>query len=856
MGAQVPGKNLTWEEAETRRQSVAVEDYTIDVDLTTGTETFRTRSTVRFTARQGASTFIDAITDSVHSVRLNGRDLDPSCCDGLRIRLDSLEGDNILEVDADMRYTNTGEGLHRFVDPADGETYLYTQFEVADSRRVFPVFEQPDLKATFQFTVTAPSDWTVVSNSPAPDPEPGPDGSLVWRFAPTPRLSSYVTAIVAGPYRHVHSSLTSSDGREIPLGLYARKSIFEDVDADALFDVTRRGFRFYEDRFGRPYPFEKYDQLFVPEFNAGAMENAGAVTIVETYVFRSRVTDAIRERRVVTVLHELAHMWFGDLVTMRWWNDLWLNESFAEWASTLATAEATAWHEAWTTFQAMEKTWAYKQDQLPTTHPIVADIGDLEDVEVNFDGITYAKGASVLKQLVAWVGDEAFFAGVAAYFERYAHGNAELPDLLAELERTSGRDLSEWSRAWLETSGVNTLTPEIRTQSGSIRDLAIVQSAPEDHPTIRPHRLAVGFYDRVGETVSRRARFELDIDGEHSALPDAVGEDRPDLILINDEDLTYAKVRLDPESHRFARKNLSSVSDPLARALVWGTFWDETRDGQMPARSYIDIVLSHIGAETESTTIRTTLSHLVLTCQSYVAPTERDDTRRSVADRLWEIAQKAEAGSDLQFQLATTFARLSSTPAQLTTVEGLKDGDVRLDGLVVDTDLRWELVTALAVGGRLGAKDIEREERADNTSSGAQAAALARASLPTPEDKRRAWEAVVDSDDLPNALVRATVAGFTRGASPELLAPFQDDYFTALEHIWTSRSFKIAEMLCAGLYPYPLAGRSLREATATWLRTANAPTALTRIVSEHLAEVDRALDAQACDSSLTTGESR
>lgn len=852
----MPGKNLTWEEAETRRHTVSVDEYSIDLDLTTGPETFRTRTVVRFTARSGASTFIDAITDTVHSIRLNGVELDPSCCDGLRIHLESLEVDNVLEVDADMRYTNTGEGLHRFVDPADGETYLYTQFEVADSRRVFPVFEQPDLKATFQFTVTAPPEWAVVSNSHTPDPVAGQDGNLVWTFAATPRLSSYVTAIIAGPYQHVHSTLTSTDGREIPLGLYARKSIFADVDAEALFDITRRGFRFYEERFRRPYPFDKYDQLFVPEFNAGAMENAGAVTIVETYVFRSRVTDAIRERRAVTVLHELAHMWFGDLVTMKWWNDLWLNESFAEWASTLATAEATLWREAWTTFQAMEKTWAYKQDQLPTTHPIVADIGDLEDVEVNFDGITYAKGASVLKQLVAWVGDDAFFAGVAAYFDRYAHANAELPDLLAELERTSGRDLGEWSTAWLETAGVNTLTSELRTASGSIADLAIVQSAPQQHPTLRPHRLAVGFYDRVGSTVSRRARFELDIDGERSVLPDAVGEAQPDLILINDDDLTYAKVRLDSKSHQFASENLSSVADPLARALIWGTFWDETRDGQMAARTYIGLVLDHIGAETESTTIRTTLNHLILTCQAYVAPSEREATRLRVADRLWQSAVNADAGSDLQFQLVTAFARLSLSPAQLNTVEELKEGRIRLDGLAIDTDLRWELITALTVGGRLGAEEIDREEQADNTSSGAQAAALARASLPTVDDKRRAWESVVHSDHLPNALVRATVAGFTRVSSPELLSSFQDDYFTVLENIWQSRSFKIAEMLCGGLYPLPLANSRLREMTATWLQTSSAPTALTRIVSEHLSEVDRALAAQKRDASGAEGGRR
>jgi len=434
----VPGENLTRVEAQERRALVDTSSYEVVLDLTTGPEVFRSTTTVRFTGEPGASTFIDAMTRTVHSVTLNGVELDPSTVsDGVRIQLDGLAAENVLVVDADAEYTNTGEGLHRFVDPVDGEVYLYSQFEVPDSRRVFAVFEQPDLKATFTFTITAPAAWQVVSNSPTPEPVPAHDGAATWSFAPTQRISSYITAIVAGPYDVVRSELTSSDGRTIPLGVFARKSLAEYLDADYIFEKTRQGFAYYEEKFAYPYPFEKYDQLFVPEFNAGAMENAGAVTLTETYVFRSKVTDAIKERRVVTILHELAHMWFGDLVTMKWWNDLWLNESFAEWASTISTAEATEWTEAWTTFQAMEKSWAYRQDQLPSTHPVVATINDLEDVQVNFDGITYAKGGSVLKQLVAWVGIDAFSAGVAAYFKKHHHSNTELSDLLVELEATA-----------------------------------------------------------------------------------------------------------------------------------------------------------------------------------------------------------------------------------------------------------------------------------------------------------------------------------------------------------------------------------------------------------------------------------
>jgi len=551
----VPGENLTRIEARARAKNITVRSYLIDIDLSQAqhSETFRTRTTIDFLATAGSSTFLDAITATVHSVSLNGRELDAAeVSDGSRIQLDGLDEENTVIVDADFSFTNTGEGLHKFTDPVDGEVYLYTQFEVPDSRRVFAVFEQPDLKGTFQFTVKAPKGWVVVSNQPTPTPSAAGDAH-VFAFEPTPRISSYITALIAGPYQSVHSELTSSSGKTIPLGIFARASMFDYLDTEYIFDITRKGFVYFEDKFGVAYPFDKYDQLFVPEFNAGAMENAGAVTFTESYVFRSKVSDAIRERRVVTILHELAHMWFGDLVTMRWWNDLWLNESFAEWASTIATAQATEWTEAWTTFQAMEKSWAYRQDQLPSTHPIVASINDLEDVQVNFDGITYAKGGSVLKQLVAWVGEDAFFAGVSNYFKKHKWANTELSDLLAELEVTSGRDLSSWSKVWLETAGVNTLRPVIDTDSdGMITSFVIEQTAPDDLPTLRPHRLAIGVYRAQGEKVERVHRVECDIDGERTDIPQMVGVHRGDVVVINDDDLAYAKIRLDDQSTAFA----------------------------------------------------------------------------------------------------------------------------------------------------------------------------------------------------------------------------------------------------------------------------------------------------------------
>jgi len=845
----MPGENLTRIEAAERRAIVDTQSYDVTLDLTTGDETFLSTTTVKFAAKEGASTFIDAITASVDSIVLNGEALDvASVNDGVRIQLNDLKAENELNVVSHPRYTNTGEGLHRFVDPVDGEVYLYTQFEVPDSRRMFAVFEQPDLKAVFTFTVTTPEKWAVVSNSPVASVEQNSDAKTTV-FEPTPRISSYITALIAGPYSSWHSELTSRDGRTIPLGVYARASLAEYMDADYIFDKTREGFAFYEERFDVPYPFAKYDQLFVPEFNAGAMENAGAITFTETYVFRSKVTDAIRERRVVTILHELAHMWFGDLVTMKWWNDLWLNESFAEYASTLATAEATEWREAWTTFAAMEKSWAYRQDQLPSTHPIVATINDLEDVQVNFDGITYAKGASVLKQLVAWVGQDDFLAGVSNYFKKHAHSNTELRDLLVELEATSGRDLTSWSKLWLETAGVNTLRPEIETDAdGNVTGFAVLQSAHPDYPTLRPHRLAIGLYNLRGNKLVRDGRLELDIDGERTEVPELVGKKRPDLVLINDDDLAYAKIRLDEQSLTFAIEHLSEIESPLARSLVWGSVWDATRDAETPASDYVRLVLGNIGTETESTTLRTTLNQLVLTVHSYVAPHRRESSARQAADTLWELASSAQAGSDAQFQFVKFFAVLASTPEQLAKVSGLRDGSIVLDGLTVDTDLSWELLTSLVAGGPAGSAEIDAALAADNTATGAQAAAQARAAIPTPEGKAAAWASVFDSDDLPNTIVRMTGVGFQRAHDTALLEPYVTKYFDALQSVWASRTYKIAEYLVEGMYPFPLADQRLADATRDWLEANQEPAALRRLVSENLASVERALRAQERDA--------
>jgi aminopeptidase N len=845
----VPGKNLTRSEAEERGALLTVDSYAVELDLTTSETTFRSVNTIVFDcAEPGASTFVDFVGESIDKVTLNGEEVPAAYADS-RLAISGLQARNELVIEATAKYTNTGEGLHRFVDPVDGEVYLYSQFEVPDSRRMYPVFEQPDLKASFQFTITAPDHWQVVSNSPTPEPEPVRDGVARWSFDPTERISSYITALVAGPYDVVRDTVSTRAG-EIPLGIYCRRSLTQFLDADNLFTMTKQGFAFFEAEFDQPYPFTKYDQLFTPEYNMGAMENAGCVTMNEIYVFRSKVTDALVERRALTVLHELAHMWFGNLVTMKWWNDLWLNESFAEWASTTCQAEVTQWADAWTTFATHEKDWAYRQDQLSSTHPIVAEIRDLEDVEVNFDGITYAKGASVLKQLVAYVGRDAFRAGLQAYFRKHAWGNTTLDDLLTELEAASGRDLRSWSAAWLETAGVNTLRPLVEVdEHGRISSAVLEQTYAAGYETLRPHRLAVGLYSLADGALTRTDRIELDLTGERTEVPELIGREQPELLLVNDDDLTYAKIRLDARSLATALANPRAFEDSLPRALVLASAWDMTRDGEMGARSFVDLVLATLPGEADSTLLRTLFAQLHTAVLSYTAPEHREDTRVGARTRLLELAQSANPGSDAQLQLVTAVAALTTTGDDTAYLQGLLDGSVTLDGLSVDADMRWTLLTALAASGAADQSAIDAEAARDATATGRERAARAGAAIPTAAAKEAAWQTAVEGSDQPNAIVEEIGIGFGRGGDTAALAPFVARYHAMLDTVQDKGSHAIVEAIVNGFYPRALANEELLDASNRWIEThPDAPPALVRLVAENRDAVARAVAAQQRDA--------
>lgn len=845
----MPGTNLTRDEAATRAALLDVASYTIDLDLTTGDTTFSSTTTLTFTCTEpGASTFADLVDATVHEITLNGRSIDPATAYAdSRIALDDLAADNVLVVRADCTYSHTGEGLHRFVDPVDDRVYLYSQFEVPDARRVFTTFEQPDLKSVFTFNVTAPSHWKVVSNAPSPEPTPVRDGVAVWNFPTTERMSTYITALVAGEYHEVQHVHHGKFG-DIPLGHYCRQSLVEHLDVEELVKLTEAGFEFFEEKFDFPYPFGKYDQLYVPEYNMGAMENAGCVTLRDEYLPRSRQPRSFYEFRCSVILHEMAHMWFGDLVTMKWWDDLWLNESFAEWACYWAEAEVTEFDDAWTGFANARKQTGYRADQLPSTHPIAADNHDLAAVEVNFDMITYAKGASVLKQLVAWVGIDPFLAGLRQYFKDHAFGNSEFSDLLSALEKASGRELAGWAQEWLQTAGVNTLSPVLELDAdGAYSSLAVRQTAHPDWPTLRRHRIGIGLYDLVEGSLTRRQYVEIDVEGELTEVPELVGVRQPDLLLLNDSDHAYAKIRLDERSLATAMAHLSALEDSLARALVWGAAWDMTRDAEMKARDYVALVLANIGRETDAWGVSRIPATAATSVNSYSDPAHRAELRAQWESGLRELAWSAEPGSDHQLTFVRAYAGTAHSDTALAEIAGILDGDVVLEGLAVDQDLRWALVTSLAGAGRAEGR-IEAELERDRTISGQEHAAAARAAQPSAEAKADAWTLVVERTDTPNETARSVAMAFPRAGQEAVLEPYLEKYLTAADTLWEHQGTHKAQVALAALFPHPLASPALLERVDAWLESTSAAPGAVRLVREGRADAARALAAQACDA--------
>jgi aminopeptidase N len=851
----VNGAEITRAETSERARLLRVVSYQVELDLTRGGEVFGSTSLITFECTEpGAASYADLIAQSVHEITLNGTRVDPASAyaDG-RIALAGLASRNELRVVADCAYGTGGFGLQRSVDSADGKVYTFTQFEAAHARRVFANFEQPDLKAAFTFHVTAPQHWTVLSNQPAPERRPagdgdGPAGTAVWSFPATPRISTYLTAIAAGDYHVVRDSHTTPGGQVIPLAVACRQSMVPFLDVADILLVTRQGLDYFTGLFGGEYPFDKYDQVFVPD-NAGAMENVGCVILTESLLFRSKVTDTMYEQRAEIILHEMAHQWFGDLVTMRWWEDLWLNESFAEFAGFLATAEATRFTQAWTGFCGGRKIWGYGQDQLPSTHPIAADVPTLSQAEANFDGISYAKGASVLKQLVAYTGRDAFFAGIRTYFAEHAWRNATLADLLRALEASSGRPLADWSAAWLETAGPNTLRGEFTVgPDGLFESFAVRQEAPAEHPTLRPHHLAIGLYSLVDGALVRTHQVTADVVGPRTEVPALAGIGQPDLILLNDDDLDYAVIRFDERSLATLTQHIGRFRDGLARTLCWSAVVDMASQAELSVPAFATIVAAGMGSELSVAVLQLLHAETL----QLLATTADPDWVRSGKDLLASEAilllRAAERGSDHQLAWAQLLAATAVTPEQLDLIAGLLDGSTEIGGLSVDTELRWSLLHRLAATGRADDAEIDAELTRDSTDAGRRNAAAARAGIPDAEHKAAAWHQVAESTELGLEESIAVARAFNAPEHAALLAPYAAKYFEQLPAIWSAHADLLRVFLGRTLFPYSAASPELLAQADAFLAAPDLDPSLSRAVIEGRDIVEKALRSRALPS--------
>ena len=845
----MPGTNITQIEAAQRSEIIKVASYKIDLDVTTGAETFLVKTTIKFAGlKPGSTTFLDCVGKRVISAKLNGADFDPKF-DGETIFLPAIAADNTLEIEHEGIYSNSGEGLHRFVDPADNEVYLYTQFETGDARRMYACFDQPDQKATFTISTITPQHWAVISNYGIESAKDLDGDRKHTQFATSQVISTYVTAIVAGAYTSVHDEYKGE--KTIPMGIYARKSFFQYVDAENIFEVTKQGFAYFEKTFGLAYPFGKYDQIAVAEYNWGAMENVGCVTFHEdVLIFRSKVTERSYISRASTIHHEMAHMWFGDLVTMKWWQDLWLNESFAEWASYMAVSESTKYKNAWTEFNSVRKNWAYRADQLSSTHPIAVEMKDLDDVRTNFDGISYAKGASVLQQLVAHVGRDNFIAGLRKYFAKHAYANTELSDLITELEATSGKNLTAWVATWLRTAGVNTLRPVIALDGDKYASVSVKQEVPPmpvGSKELRPHRLYIGLFDIKGNALTRRESIEVDIAGELTEIKELAGKKAADLLLINDHDQTYAKLRFDDRSVETMKKYLGQLDDSLARGLIWASLWDSTRDGELSASDYIEIALNALKGETDISMITATFMQIDTAIWAYLAPKNRDAVRLSVANTAQELLASAKPGSDSQLQYARAFANNAYTPAQFESLKAMLNGSV--DGLLMDADLRWFIFLCGVKRGIFGVSDIQSEGDRDKTAHGKQYVAYAHAALPNHEAKAAAFKSIT-TDDLSNTIHSYKCRGFNENIHCDLLEAFVDEYFDAILKVWSTKGYEIAETTATLTFPtWAISDETVKKAQH-WLDVTgkDASAALRRTVAEGRDAMTRSLKARAVDA--------
>jgi aminopeptidase N len=781
-----------------RQQAVRHVAYDLRFRFDADKDTYTGEATVRFERQPSADDLtLDYVGRSVRSLTVNGKEL-PVDYNGAYITLPAkhLKPQNQVTITFAAAYDTTSDGMIRFIDPVDGKVYLYTNFEPFGAHRFFPCFDQPDIKARYAVAVDTPARWTVISNMP-PSSSQTKDDRKQTAFPATPPLSPYLFALHAGDYVGWHDK-----AGQTPMSIYARASLARHVDAGTIFDITRKGLSWFGDYFALAYPFPKYDHVFVPEFAPGAMENPGAVTMNERMIYREQVTDAVRLRRDNTILHEMAHMWFGDLVTMRWWNDLWLNESFATYMASLANENLPRYGDAWLNFQ-NRKMGTYLIDEQITTHPIEAHIPDTDAASENFDAITYGKGAASIKQLAYTLGPTAFRDGVRRYFQQHAWGNTTLADFMAALQTQTRQDLTGWTRAWIQTAGLNAVEPVWQCRDGRITSFSLNQTAVSGDRLMRPHRTEVGFFgpDAKGNLVLQ-SKHAVGYAAAAQSVPELIGKACPTFVYVNVGDQDYAKVLLDPQSLTTVKRDLYRIQDPLVRHQVWASLWLMVRDQKLDVPAYLDLLAAQLPRETDPAVVETQLDRLATAYLSYLDKADRQSLAQTIEGFVWKQVQAQSPGSDGQLLWAKTAVQISRTPEGMAKLVAWLDGKASTAGLTVNRDLRWSILKVLATAGWADIDErLTAEKRRDPSDAGAREWEQAMANRPNAAYKAALWNRFLTDTTSSIIHLRSAMDGFHEPGQEALTKPYAEKFFAVAPAIYRDRDINFAGTFAKRLFP-------------------------------------------------------
>jgi aminopeptidase N len=825
--------NLTRVEAGARSALIDVTGYCVDLDLAQGPTTFESTSTVRFSCSEpGAATFLDVKPQRLHRATLNDVQISSTDFDGERIALTGLALENEVVVTATMSYSNDGQGLHRAVDSADERHYVYGHSFLDAAPRIFACFDQPDLKAPYDVSVTAPPEWIVLGNGAAMH-----TGEGRWVLATTKPLATYFFTVCAGPYVSVTAV---HDG--ISLGIHARASLREPLErqAEQMLTITRQSFDYYHRLFGIRYPFGDYHQVYVPEFNAGAMENPGCVTLRDQYVFRGATTHDELLTRSNTISHEMAHMWFGDLVTMRWWDDLWLNESFAEYMSHRTLCEATEFTDAWVDSSMARKTWGYAAERMPSTHPVAGSPApDAQSALQNFDGISYAKGAATLRQLIAHIGDDAFIAGVAQYLSSHAYGNAALVDFLGAMERAGGKDLRGWADAWLRTAGLDAISVETVTEQGSITKATVRRTPPAAHPADRPHSFDVAGFSRGTEVF----RVVTTVDHDEIALLELEGQLTARMLIPNATDLTWANIKLDAATVAAARAELCEVPQAQARAVVWTALIDGVALAEIDPRHLLAVLATSWPRESNQSIInRVGLQMTGRIIPAFIPVDEQDGAYALMAEAAASMLAQAEPGSSRALVAARCVATLS---AEEDLLRGWLSGQQLPEGLAGDSDFRWVVLGNLARRGVIGSAEMDAALDQDHTMAGNLKWLQAKASAPDVSAKVWAWEQITGEYGRSNSELNALAAGFWHASDQDVLRPYVARYFSDVPALSARVGEDALARVAALAYPGSLVEGSTADQSAAALRRGDLSASVRRAMVDADSQLREALASRA-----------